>query len=60
MLVPPGDAAALAAAVRRLAADPDLATRIASTGYAAYRTHASEEVLGRRWRNLLEDLIESA
>jgi glycosyltransferase involved in cell wall biosynthesis len=59
MLVPPGDAAALAAAVRRLAADPHLATRIASTGYAAYRTHASEEVLGRRWRNLLEDLIES-
>ena len=58
LLVPPGDAEALAAAVRRLAADAGLATRIASAGYAAYRTHASEEVLGRRWRYLLEQLVE--
>ena len=26
--------------------------------YAAYRTHASEDVLGRRWRGLLERLVE--
>ena len=58
LLVPPGDAEALAAAVRRLAADTDLAVRIASTGLAAYRTHASEDVLGRRWRGLLERLVE--
>jgi glycosyltransferase involved in cell wall biosynthesis len=60
LLVPPGDAPALATAVRRLAADTALAVRIASTGYAAYRTHASEEVLGRRWRHLLERLVERA
>ncbi len=56
LLVPPGDAAALAAAVRRLASDPGLAARLASGGRAAYETHASEAVLGRRWRELLERL----
>ena len=57
LLVPPGDAEALAAAVRRLAADPDLARRIGAGGLAAYRAQASEEVLGRRWRELLERAI---
>jgi glycosyltransferase involved in cell wall biosynthesis len=56
LLVPPGDAAALAAAVRRLAADPGLAARLASGGRAAYEARASEAVLGRRWRGLLERL----
>jgi glycosyltransferase involved in cell wall biosynthesis len=54
LLVPAGDAAALAAAVRRLAADPDLARRVGAGGLTAYRDQASEEVLGRRWRGLLE------
>lgn len=58
LLVPPGDPEALAAAVRRLADDPGLAARVASGGHAAYREHASEEVLGRRWRALLERLLE--
>jgi glycosyltransferase involved in cell wall biosynthesis len=57
LLVAPGDPAALAAAVRRLAAEPELATRIGEGGLAAYRAHASEEVLGRRWRSLLERLV---
>jgi glycosyltransferase involved in cell wall biosynthesis len=57
LLVPPGDAAALAAAVRRLAADVELATRIGAGGLAAYRRNASEEVLGTRWRGLLERLL---
>jgi glycosyltransferase involved in cell wall biosynthesis len=56
LLVPPGDPAALAGAVRRLAADPDLRTRVAAGGRAAYDTHASEAVLGTRWRTLLEEL----
>lgn len=54
LLVPPGDAAALAGAVRRLRDDRELAQRIAGGGLAAYRERASEEVLGRRWRRLLE------
>jgi glycosyltransferase involved in cell wall biosynthesis len=57
LLVPPGDPQALAAAVRRLAADPALAARIGAGGLAAYRGQASEEVLGVRWRGLLEQLL---
>ena len=57
ILVPPGDPTALAAAVRRLASEPELARRIAEGGLAAYRAHASEEVLGLRWRALLERLV---
>ena len=56
LLVPPGDPEALAAALRRLAADPELARRLSSGGLAAYREHASEDVLGARWRGLLEAL----
>ena len=57
LLVPPGDAEALAAAVQRLAEEAALAERVATGGLAAYREHASEEVLGRRWRSLLEGLL---
>lgn len=57
LLVPPGDPAALAAAVRRLAADPALAHRLSQGGLAAYRGRASEAVLGARWRGLLERLV---
>jgi glycosyltransferase involved in cell wall biosynthesis len=54
LLVPPGDARALAAALRRLAGDPELAERLSTGGLAAYREQASEDVLGTRWRGLLE------
>ena len=54
LLVPAGDPRALAAAVRRLAGDPELARGLGAGGLAAYRAQASEEVLGRRWRGLLE------
>jgi glycosyltransferase involved in cell wall biosynthesis len=57
LLVPPGDPAALADALRRLARDPGLARRLADGGLAAYRAQASEEVLGRRWRSLIEALL---
>jgi glycosyltransferase involved in cell wall biosynthesis len=57
LLVPPGDAEALAVAVRRVAADPELAERLSAGGLAAYREHASEDVLGARWRGLLEGLV---
>jgi glycosyltransferase involved in cell wall biosynthesis len=57
LLIPPGDAAALAAAVTRLAEDPSLARRVADGGLAAYRSRASERVLGERWRSLIESLV---
>jgi glycosyltransferase involved in cell wall biosynthesis len=60
LLVPPGDPEALAAALRALAADPQLAERLAGGGRAAYEEHASEEVLGRRWRELLEREVARA
>src|SRR5712691_3904329 len=57
LLVPPGNAEALAAALRRLAADPTLADALSAGGLAAYRAHASEDVLGARWRGLIESLL---
>jgi len=57
LLVPPGDPDALADAVRRLAADEELARRIATGGRAAYERAASETVLGSRWRALIEGLL---
>lgn len=59
LLVPPGDADALAAAVRRLAHDEALRTRIASGGRSAYEAHASETVLGARWRDVIERATRS-
>ena len=57
LLVPPGDAKALARAVRRLATDPDLTERVAAAGRAAYELEASEAVLGVRWRTIIEGLL---
>jgi glycosyltransferase involved in cell wall biosynthesis len=57
LLVPPADPDALADALRRLAAEPELARRIAAGGLIAYREHASEEILGPRWRTLIEELL---
>ncbi|HEY8791750.1 MAG TPA: glycosyltransferase [Gaiellaceae bacterium] len=57
LLVPPGDAAALAGAVRRLASDSELAGRLAGGGRTAYERQASEAVLGQRWRAIIERLL---
>jgi hypothetical protein len=43
--------------VRRLAADSELARRIAAGGRAAYERDASEAVLGARWRAIIERLL---
>jgi glycosyltransferase involved in cell wall biosynthesis len=47
----------LAAGIRRLAGDPQLATRLANEGRRTFERECSEEVLGRRWRTILERLI---
>ncbi|MBA3333765.1 MAG: glycosyltransferase [Actinobacteria bacterium] len=57
LLVPPGDAEALAYAVRRLAADSTLRSDVGSRGRATYEAQASEQALGTRWRSLLENAI---
>jgi glycosyltransferase involved in cell wall biosynthesis len=53
LLVPPGDPAALAAAVRRLAADADLARKLGAAGLGTYTERASERVLGEQWLELV-------
>jgi glycosyltransferase involved in cell wall biosynthesis len=57
LLVPPGDPDALAKALRRLASDAALARAIGAGGLNAYREHASEAILGARWRALIEELL---
>jgi glycosyltransferase involved in cell wall biosynthesis len=57
VLVPPGDAPALAAAVRRVRDDMALARRIGDGGLRVYREKASEAVLGERWRTILERVV---
>jgi len=54
LLVPAGDPPALAAAMRRVAADDELRQRIARAGLETYSRQASEDVLGHRWREVLE------
>jgi len=51
LLVPPGDPEALVAAIRRVT------PRIGAGGLEAYRARASEQVLGERWRTLIESLL---
>jgi glycosyltransferase involved in cell wall biosynthesis len=53
LLVPPGDPAALATAVQRLATDAGLAQRLSAGGLAAYTEQASERVLGEQWLELV-------
>ncbi len=57
LLVPPGDPAALAEAVQRLAQDAGLARKIGAGGRAVYERQASEAVLGPRWRTIIERLL---
>ncbi len=49
LLVPPGDAAALAAALERLAREPDLAARLGDAGYRRLRERFSWEAIVARW-----------
>ncbi|MEP6892860.1 MAG: glycosyltransferase [Gaiellaceae bacterium] len=57
VLVPAGDADALAAALRHLAADPRRSREIADAGRRTYEARASEAVLGQTWRVLFEALV---
>jgi hypothetical protein len=54
LLVPPGDAGALAKALTRLTGDDELRTAIAAGGQRVFTERASRRVLGERWREALE------
>jgi len=56
LLVPPGDAAALARAIDELARDEGLRRRIAARGSEMFHERAGRAVRGARWRALLERL----
>jgi glycosyltransferase involved in cell wall biosynthesis len=43
--------------VRRLAADDSLRRRLGEGGRALYEQRLSEDVLGARWRGLIEALL---
>jgi glycosyltransferase involved in cell wall biosynthesis len=49
LLVPPGDAKALAAALERLARAPDLAGRLGDAGYRRLHERFSWDAITRRW-----------
>jgi glycosyltransferase involved in cell wall biosynthesis len=57
LIVPPGDPAALAEAVKTIAGDPALAQRLSRAGRRTYEERASEAVLGPRWRSMIERLL---
>jgi glycosyltransferase involved in cell wall biosynthesis len=56
MLVPAGDPAALAAAIRAVTADPQLRARIVADGYADYLAHFTREAVTRQWISYYETL----
>jgi glycosyltransferase involved in cell wall biosynthesis len=57
LLVPPGDPNGLADALRRLAGDSALQNGLSVGGLSAYQARASEAVLGRQWREVIEWLL---
>lgn len=57
LLVPPGDPAALAAAIERLAKDPDLWRRLAHAGHRRFRDDFSWPSLVRRWEDLYRETV---
>jgi glycosyltransferase involved in cell wall biosynthesis len=57
LLVPPGDPAALAAAVRRIATDLALAEHLSGGGLYTYQQRASEDVLAPRWLAVVERAV---
>ena len=54
LLVPPGDASALAQAVQRLTEDERLRTRLAARGQEIFAERASRRVRGEQWREALD------
>ena len=60
LLVPPGDAAGTRGGAAATRGGPELAQRLSTGGRATYEAHASEAVLGRHWRKLVEQAVARA
>lgn len=56
LLVPPGDAAALSGALRRVIEDVDTRQRLALAGHERVKTHFSPERVAELWDNLYRSL----
>jgi glycosyltransferase involved in cell wall biosynthesis len=59
LLVPPGDAAALAVALQRLRSDPELRARLAANGAARVRDEFSWDAIADRWTAVYRGALES-
>jgi glycosyltransferase involved in cell wall biosynthesis len=57
LLVPAGNPGALADTIRRLVSDKPLQARLGDRGRVTYEEFASENALGRRWRDILEHVV---
>jgi glycosyltransferase involved in cell wall biosynthesis len=57
LLVPPGDAEALAAAVRRVRDDPALARRLGEAGRRRLRDRFSWPAIVQRWLDVYAGLV---
>ena len=57
LLVPPGDPHALASAITTIVSDREFRHRLSEGGRKTYGERASQAVLGRRWRALLERVL---
>jgi glycosyltransferase involved in cell wall biosynthesis len=57
LLFPPGDAPALAQALRRLFADPDLANRLSGAARVRVRNEFAAEIMTRRVEAIYEELL---
>jgi O-antigen biosynthesis protein len=60
LLVPPADAAALAAAIGRLAADVELRGRLGMAGRQTFDDHFTLEAFGTRFENVITETIARA
>ncbi len=56
LVVPPGDAEALAGAINRILSDDALANRLSQGAIERYRTHFSEETMCRNLRELYSEM----
>lgn len=59
LLVPPGDAAALAAAIRRLAEDGDLRARLGAAGRRRFEEKFGWPAIVNRWEAVYRDLVRA-
>ncbi len=59
LLVPPGDADALRAAMERLLANPDLATRMGVRGFEQVRDVFNDRRMGLAWEEMMDELLKS-